>query len=82
MSLTKERIEQLSKQYLTAEGQDMLDERMVDNDSRSAQIMLLGAFDMLWKNGELSDEQAGTLCKELEISPEESSGLRQANGKF
>lgn len=82
MAITEGRIRELGAMYLSDEGIEILEELLIEDKLEGSTYMLLGAFDRLWKDGKLGEEEARSLYAELGISPEKSSGVRQRNLKF
>ena len=82
MSVTEQRIRELGCKYLNDEGLQHLEEKLDFGETEQAKILLLGAFDGLWQRNEITDVEARALYKELDISPEEASEVRQTSGKM
>lgn len=76
-ALTPKRLRELGAKYLTTNGILLFDEYIENGDIQKAKEFLLGALDALWTRGELESEVVAPLYKEIGVSPERASMLRQ-----
>ena len=72
--------QEIGDRLLNEEGQFELGEIIRENDIQRAKEYLFGAVDALFEYGSLSFEEAAKLYKQIGVSPERASELRQQRG--
>lgn len=77
MSITQERLLDLSTKYLNWRDTVTIQNYIDGNSFEGAKIYLMSKVDLLWENGFLFFEEAQSIYKEIDIDPGEASRLRQ-----
>lgn len=78
--IDRSELERISCELLGPKAQEIVEEKLDNDDTRGAQIFLMGAVDRQYSDSDLSFEQARGYYVALGVSPEEASKLRQQHG--
>lgn len=70
-------LEDIARKVLNEKGQLYFDELVQEDKIGSAQIHLLGAVDSCFERGNITFEEAAEYYKQIGVSPEQASQLRQ-----
>lgn len=76
----EETLTQIAQKYSTEKGQENVAEHLSNGDTDLAKICILATIDCLWKHKGISDLEASAIYKQLDISAEDASRIRQGAG--